>query len=327
MVRRFRKRPSPFHGRDRAGRALDRPGAHLQHLLPRLPRQPAPQQLRPRGRLVPDHLGRARHQLRNLPRARRGAHPCHQGGRSRKGPGGSEADRDQDVHARTKERHVRALPRQDVAHHGRVPPRRSLLRLVRSDWRGEPGFLPRRPGPRGDLHLHLLAPRPLREVGTARLPPLPHLERPLPVQRSGQTQPGVPALPRGQGAPGAGPQPSSRRQDDLHRLPHAEDGIRAHGAQRPFDAAALARRNHRLQVPERLQPVPPGQGRRLERPRGQKVARQGLPGAGTAAECADRGRAERGLVRACRHVGRRGRGRAGRGDGRGPHPAASFVSV
>jgi len=31
MVRCFRERPSALHGRDRAGRALDRPGAHLQH--------------------------------------------------------------------------------------------------------------------------------------------------------------------------------------------------------------------------------------------------------------------------------------------------------
>ena len=90
------------------------------------------------------------------------------------------------------------LPRQGEPADRSVPARGAVLRPLRPRDPGGPGLLPRRPRPRRELHLHLLAHEPLRQVGQARLHPLPHLQRPLPVQE-GEVQRRLPALPRGQG--------------------------------------------------------------------------------------------------------------------------------
>ena len=95
------------------------------------------------------------------------------------------------------QRPVRLLPRQGEPAVDRVPARRPLLRPLRPHDAGEPRLLPRRARPRRELHVHLLAHEPVREVGADRLRALPHLERALQVQ--GPAQRRLPALPRGAG--------------------------------------------------------------------------------------------------------------------------------
>ena len=56
-----------------------------------------------------------------------------------------------------------------------------------------------------------------------------------------------------------------RPGDALHRLPHAEDRVRADAAERPLDAAARARGHARARLAERLQRLPRGPRRGLGR--------------------------------------------------------------
>jgi hypothetical protein len=81
------------------------------------------------------------------------------------------------------QRHVRPLPRQDVAGDGELRAGRTLLRSLRSLRLRERRFLSRRPRPGRELHLHPVAAEPVRQVRQAGLHPLPHLERALPLQR------------------------------------------------------------------------------------------------------------------------------------------------
>ncbi len=62
--------------------------------------------------------------------------------------------------------------------------------------------------------------------------------------------------------------PAESEGEQVHLLPHADDRIRPHAAQRPLHAAADAGRDHRLPVPQRLQRLPRGQGCRLGRQTG-----------------------------------------------------------
>jgi len=49
----------------------------------------------------------------------------------------------------------------------------------------------------------------------------------------------------------------------LRLVPHAHDGVRPDAPQRPLHASAHAGRDHRLEISQRLQPVPRGQERRV----------------------------------------------------------------
>ena len=64
----------------------------------------------------------------------------------------------------------------------------------------------------------------------------------------------------------------------MHRLPHADDALRGDGADRSLDASAHAGGHDRLQVAQRLQPVPRRPRRRLGRPVGPQVVSARLPG-------------------------------------------------
>ena len=64
MVRHGRQRRATLPRRgSRYTRALDGPDVHVQHLVPRLPREPVVHQLRSEDRHVSHHVGRAGHQL------------------------------------------------------------------------------------------------------------------------------------------------------------------------------------------------------------------------------------------------------------------------
>ena len=119
-------------------------------------------------------------------------------------PGRHQAHRHQQADHRAAQRHLRALPRQDVARDHELRARRPLLRSLRPGRLRECRLLPRWPRPGRELHLHPVAAQPVRQVRPAGLHPLPHLERPLPVQGSGDT-PTTPACPvtrrRSQDAP------------------------------------------------------------------------------------------------------------------------------
>ena len=71
------------------------------------------------------------------------------------------------------------------------------------------------------------------------------------------------------------PQPPPRRRpgDALHRLPHADDGVRAHAAERPLDAPARARGDARARLAERVQRLPRGPRRGLGREDDSRVGR------------------------------------------------------
>ena len=73
----------------------------------------------------------------------------------------------------------------------------------------------------------------------------------------------------------------------VHLLPHADDGVCADAAQRPFDAPADARHHSALQVAQRLQHLPHEQGRRLGRQAGARMAPARLPEAGARTRRAD----------------------------------------
>ena len=99
-----------------------------------------------------------------------------------------------------------------------------------------------------------------------------------------QVQSVVPAVPRPDRREFHGPQPSQGRGHGqrVHRLPHADEPFRRNGADRSLDAFAHAGGDDRLQVAQRLQPVPrrdtsrPRRG--LGRPVGPQVVSAGLPG-------------------------------------------------
>ena len=196
------------------------------------------------------------------------------------------------------QRPLRLLPRQGEPALDGVPPRRPLLRPLRPHDAREPRLLPGRARPRRELHAHLVAHEPVREVGPDRLRALPHLERALQVQ--GPAERRLPALPRGAGRERRRPHAPPRRRpgDALHRLPHAEDRVRAHAAQRPLDAAARARGHARARLAERLQPLPRGPRRGLGREDDPRLGRRPVVGEDPARGTARGGRAQGGLVAA-----------------------------
>ena len=153
----------------------------------------------------------------------------------------------------------------------------------------------------------------MREVREAQLHALPHLQRPVPFQKARGRQQGVPPVPRGAGGERRRPQPSpgGERGEPLRLVPHAHDRVRPDAAQRPLHAAADAGGDHRLQVPQRLQPVPRGQGRRVGGQPRPRVASAGLPGAGAAAGGTRRRGPEAGVEAAA------GDARLSRGEGPG----------
>ena len=77
-----------------------------------------------------------------------------------------------------------------------------------------------------------------------------------------------------------GPQPSQGRKHGqlLHRLPHADEPLRRDGADRSLDASAHAGGDDRLQVAQRLQPMPHRPRRAVGRPMGPQVVSPRLPG-------------------------------------------------
>ncbi len=135
-------------------------------------------QLRPGHRHLPHDLGRAGHQLRVVPRPGQGARPRHGGRRRRPHVQRHQDHPHQGVHARADERHVRHLPREAGAAVAELPAGRQVLRPFRPGHAGTCRLLPRRPRPGRELHVHLVADEPVRQVGQAGLQPLPHAQRP-----------------------------------------------------------------------------------------------------------------------------------------------------
>ena len=136
------------------------------------------------------------------------------------------------------------------------------------------GFLSGRPRPWRELHLHPVAAEPLRQIGQAGLHPLPHLERALPIQGRGQSQQRLPAVSRGAREKRSRPHPPQSRhaRQPMHLLPYADDRVCPDAPQRSLDATAYAGDHAGLPVPERLQPLPHQQRRRLGRQARARVA-------------------------------------------------------
>ena len=211
-VVRHHRQPSPPLLRQRAVAALDGPALHLQHLVPRLPREPGLGQLRPGDGHLPHHLDRAGDQLRDVPQPRGGARP--RGPRDTEGgtAQGPEAHRHEDLHRGAAQLLLRPVPREDVARVPAVHSRGAVLRPLRPDHPGGPGLLPRRAGPGRELHLHALADEPVRAVGEARAaciatPPAAATGSASPRTR---TRPASPATRSGWRTPP--PTPATRRK-------------------------------------------------------------------------------------------------------------------
>ena len=121
-----------------------------------------------------------------------------------------------------------------------------------------------------------------------------------------QSQPIVHALPRKLCQKSRRTRPSSAGQQGkrVHRLPHAHDAVCGDGPHRPLDAAARSGRDHRLQVAQRLQPVPCRQGRGLVRRVGSQVVSARLPGRGAAPGRVDRPGSQARLETTARNAGR-----------------------
>ena len=196
LVRHGGQRRAAFSRPPRRGPRLDRPHVHLQHHLLQLPRDRTRDELRPGDRHLPHDVVRAGHQLRIVPRPGQGARARRW--RSRRTGHKVEGHQDhshQGVHARADERHVRHLPCEAGPAVADFPAGRQVLRSFRPHHPGTCRLLSRRPRPGRELHVHLLADEPLRQVGQARLQPLPHAQRPD-AFRGREVEPNVHALPR-----------------------------------------------------------------------------------------------------------------------------------
>ena len=97
--------------------------------------------------------------------------------------------------------------------------------------------------------------------------------------------------------------PAESEGEQVHLLPYAEDRICPDAAQRPLHAAADPGHDHRLPVPQRLQRLPRGQGCRLGRQAGAQLEQARLPGAGPQAGGADRCGPQAGLDEAAGDAG------------------------
>ena len=144
---------------------------------------------------------------------------------------------------------------------------------------------------------------PCAKSGQAGLHPLPHLERPLPLQGPGQSQRRLPAVPRGAGRRTPPPTRTTRRaragnecischmpMTEFARMRRSDHSMRP-----PTPATTLA-----LQLAQRLQPLPHQQGRRLGRQARARVAQARLPEAGARTRRPDRRRAQAATGRSCR---------------------------
>ena len=177
-----RQRGAPLRRRHERGARLDGPRVHVQHLLLQLPREPARDELRARDRLLPHRLGGAGRLVRDLPRSGRRAREGVRGPGARRQAEGLEDRLGEGALEGPAQRPLRLVPRQGEPAVDRLPPGRSLLRPLRPDDAREPRLPPGRSRPRRELHAHVVAHEPLREVRRHRLRPLPHVERPLQVQ-------------------------------------------------------------------------------------------------------------------------------------------------
>ena len=186
VVQHHGQRHPPLRGPRGRGPELEGPVAHLQHRLPRLPRESALHELRREERLIQHHLERAGHQLRDMPRPLRRARSGLPRAARRKDAQGLAGPHDQAwtrLHGPPGQLGVRPVPRQDGPPHIHLSAGGAVLRPLRPHDPGESGLPSGRARSRRKLHIHTLADEPVREGRAPRLPPLPHPERTVPVRR------------------------------------------------------------------------------------------------------------------------------------------------
>ena len=289
MVRRRRERASPLHGRDREARSLDRSGAHLQHLLLRLPRQSALHQLRP---CRPTRTGPPGPSQASTAKPATGPARSTSARSSRPNrPRPTEAHRP--GASRTTRRTRCAPPATQRCRRSRTASAPEIATSTRSIWSAleSPDFYPDG--------------RDLGENYTFTA------WRSSPCAKSGQldclhchTSSGRYRFEDAARANQAClPCHEARVQDGVAHSHHPDGKTTCIDCHMPkTEFARMVRSDHSMRPPapaatiafgfsERLQPVPPGQGCCLERPGGQEVVRKGLPGAGAASRGADCGRA------------------------------------